>query len=114
MKMRIINPSQCDNPMPFAYRHVVKLQNFKRVLHLAQQGGENIKGKLSSCFKVQTKQTIQYILSTYDAEIKNIAMLRILVVNHIPQQYWLDAHILVPQLALKDMQIEIEATADTP
>ena len=41
---RIINPSTLYNPTPNAYSHIAVVQNFKNIIHIAGQGGEDSKG----------------------------------------------------------------------
>lgn len=124
------NPNTLYNPSAFAYSHIAEVRHFMRVLHISGQGGENQYGQLSSDFSHQVHQAfinLQYALNEVDASILDIAMLRILVVDHSSkkhqlliqemQQLW-QGHdfpactlIPVPCLALQGMLIEIEATA---
>lgn len=126
--MQRINPTDCYDPTANAYSHAVRVGN---ILHISGQGGENVKGELSLSFAQQTDQAIHNlmtILSSQNANLSHIAMLRVLVVDHTPEKhsvlielfkhYWTDfpACTLIPvtQLALQCMQIEIEATAYLP
>ena len=127
---QMINPKELYNPAAFAYSHVSEVHQFSRILHISGQGGENLRGQLSNDFTQQVHQALinlQHALHAADASLFDIAVLRILVVDHSPQkhqnliqemqQYWKDhpfpacTLIPVPCLALQRMQIEIEATA---
>ncbi|MBR7773890.1 RidA family protein [Acinetobacter nosocomialis] len=129
---RIINPSTLYNPTPNAYSHIAVVQNFKNIIHIAGQGGEDSKGELSSNFEEQATQVfnnIQNALTAAEAKISDIAVLRVLIVDHsdekhqilikIMQNLWKNhpfpacTLIPVPRLALERMLIEVEATAYT-
>ena len=129
---KIINPSTLYNPTPNAYSHVAVVKNFKNIIHVAGQGGETSQGELSPSFEEQANQVfdnIQHALKAANAELSNIAMLRVLVVDHsvekhqilikIMQNLWKNhpfpacTLIPVPRLALEHMLIEVEATAYT-
>lgn len=129
---RIINPSTLYNPTPNAYSHIAVVQNFKNIIHIAGQGGEDSKGELSPNFEEQATQvfnTIQNALTAAEAKISDIAVLRVLIVDHsdekhqilikIMQNLWKNhpfpacTLIPVPRLALERMLIEVEATAYT-
>ncbi|NUF51655.1 RidA family protein [Acinetobacter seifertii] len=129
---KIINPSTLYNPIPNAYSHVAVVQNFNNIIHVAGQGGEDSKGELSSNFQEQATQVfnnIQHALTAADAKIFDIAVLRVLIVDHsdekhqilikIMQNLWKNhpfpacTLIPVPRLALERMLIEVEATAYT-
>jgi len=129
---KIINPSTLYDPTPNAYSHVAVVESFKNIIHIAGQGGENSKGELSPNFEEQVAQTfdnIQHALEAASAELSNIAVLRVLVVDHsvekhqilikIMQNLWKNhpfpacTLIPVPRLALEHMLIEVEATAYT-
>ncbi|ELW76570.1 TPA: RidA family protein [Acinetobacter nosocomialis] len=129
---RIINPSTLYNPTPNAYSHIAVVQNFKNIIHIAGQGGEDSKGKLSPNFEEQATQVfnnIQNALTAAEAKISDIAVLRVLIVDHsdekhqilikIMQNLWKNhpfpacTLIPVPRLALERMLIEVEATAYT-
>jgi len=129
---KIINPSTLYDPTPNAYSHVAVVENFKKIIHIAGQGGENSKGELSPNFEEQAFQAIDNIkhaLIAADAELSNIAVLRVLVVDHtvekheilikVMQNLWKNhpfpacTLIPVPRLALEHMLIEVEATAYT-
>ncbi|MBJ9721957.1 RidA family protein [Acinetobacter calcoaceticus] len=129
---KIINPSTLYDPTPNAYSHVAVVENFKKIIHIAGQGGENSKGELSPNFEEQVIQVInniQHALKAADAKITDIAVLRVLVVDHsdekhhilikIMQNLWKNhpfpacTLIPVPRLALEHMLIEVEATAYT-
>lgn len=127
---RLINPNTLYNPRAFAYSHIAEVKHFLRVLHISGQGGENQQGQLSSDFPAQTHQAflnLQLALAHVDASLLDIAVLRILVVDHSTKKHqfliqemqtlWKNhafpacTLIPVPCLALPAMQIEIEATA---
>lgn len=127
---QLINPKTLYNPRPFAYSHIAEVRHFLRVLHISGQGGENQRGQLSLDFSEQTQQAflnLKNALEAVDAALLDIAVLRILVVDHSSkkhqfliqemQQLWKDQDfpactlIPVPCLAIQDMLIEIEATA---
>lgn len=129
---KIINPSTLYDPTPNAYSHVAVVKNFKNIIHVAGQGGENPQGELSPNFEEQANQVfdnIQHALKAANAELSNIAVLRVLVVDHsvekhqilikIMQNLWKNhpfpacTLIPVPRLALEHMLIEVEATAYT-
>ncbi len=129
---KIINPSTLYDPTSNTYSHVAVVKNFKNIIHVAGQGGENSKGELSPNFEEQANQVfdnIQHALKAANAELNNIAVLRVLVVDHsvekhqilikIMQNLWKNhpfpacTLIPVPRLALEHMLIEIEATAYT-
>jgi len=129
---KIINPSTLYDPTSNAYSHVAVVKNFKNIIHVAGQGGENSKGELSPNFEEQANQVfdnIQHALKAANAELNNIAVLRVLVVDHsvekhqilikIIQNLWKNhpfpacTLIPVPRLALEHMLIEVEATAYT-
>ncbi|MBJ8437156.1 RidA family protein [Acinetobacter lactucae] len=129
---KIINPSTLYDPSPNGYSHVAVVENFKNIIHVAGQGGENSKGELSPSFEEQANQVfdnIQHALNAANAELSNIAVLRVLVVDHsvekhqilikIMQNLWKNhpfpacTLIPVPRLALEHMLIEVEATAYT-
>ncbi len=127
---QMINPKALYNPSAFAYSHVAEIRHYLRILHISGQGGENQQGQLSADFAQQIHQAfinVQHALDAADASIFDIAVLRILVVDHSPkkhqfliqemQKLWKDQAfpactlIPVPCLALPGMLIEIEATA---
>ncbi|MFI8125186.1 RidA family protein [Acinetobacter sp. ABJ-A23_2] len=129
---KIINPSSLYNPTPNGYSHVAVVQNFKNIIHVAGQGGEDSNGELSPLFQEQATQVfnnIQHALTAANAQISDIAVLRVLIVDHsdekhqilikIMQNLWKNhpfpacTLIPVPRLALERMLIEVEATAYT-
>ena len=129
---QIINPQELYNPRSNGYSHIAVVPPNMRVIHIAGQGGENKNGEISPFFDQQVQQVfynIQQALASAQAQLSDIAVLRILVVRHHPEKHqilirhirslWKD-HVfpvctLIPVtgLALSDMQIEIEATAYT-
>ena len=103
-----------------------------RIIHLAGQGGENKNGELSPFFEQQVQQVfynIQQALASIQATLSDIAVLRVLIVDHDTQKHQLVIKTIVDLwktyefpvctiipitgLALPEMQIEIEATAYT-
>lgn len=128
----IMNPDELYDPRPNGYSHITVVPPNLRTIHIAGQGGENKNGELSEYFDQQVQQVfynIQHALASVHAQITDIAVLRILIVNHsaekhqaliqIMQKLW-KKHafpactlIPVPRLALEGMQIEVEATAYT-
>lgn len=126
----IYNPIHLSNPSPYGYSHIVEVTAFSRILHLAGQGGENSEGYLASHFAAQLTQCFKNIeigLHSRTATFADIAILRILVVEHNVEKHQLLIQemnriwknhtfpactlIPVPCLAIADMLIEIEATA---
>lgn len=129
---QLINPDALYDPRSNGYSHVAIVKPNMRIIHIAGQGGENKNGELSEYFDQQVQQVfynIQQALASAQAQLSDIAVLRILVVNHdadklqalvaIMQSLWKDQTfpactlIPVPALALENMQVEIEATAYT-
>jgi len=129
---QIINPQELYNPRSNGYSHIAVVPPNMRVIHIAGQGGENKNGEISPFFDQQVQQVfynIQTALNSVQAQLKDIAVLRVLIVNHNAeklhlltqtiQHFWKNAAfpactlIPVPCLALEGMQIEIEATAYT-
>ena len=127
---KMFNPNTLYNPNAFAYSHVAEIRHYLRILHISGQGGENRQGRLSNEFAQQVHQAflnVQHALDAVDASLFDIAVLRIMVVDHSPkkhqfliqemQKLWKDhafpacTLIPVPSLALQGMMIEIEATA---
>lgn len=129
---QIINPEALYHPKSNGYSHIAVVKPNMRIIHLARQGGENKNGELSPFFDQQVQQVfynIQTALNSVQAHLKDIAVLRVLIVNHNAeklhlltqtiQHFWRNDSfpactlIPVPCLALEGMQIEIEATAYT-
>lgn len=129
---QLINPDALYDPHRNGYSHVAIVKPNMRMIHIAGQGGENKNGELSEYFDQQVQQVfynIQQALASTQAQLSDIAVLRILVVNHdadklqalvaIMQALWKNQAfpactlIPVPALALENMQVEIEATAYT-
>lgn len=127
---RIINPATLYDPTAFAYSHLVEVKNFNRIIHIAGQGGENIQADLSADFLDQLQQTwlnISNALDAVNSSFSDIAVLRILIVEHNSEKHQLLIQemnriwknhtfpactlIAVPCLAINGMLIEIEATA---
>lgn len=129
---KLINPSELYDPRSNGYSHVSIVPPNMRTIHIAGQGGENKKGELSKDFDQQVQQVfynIQHALASAQAQLSDIAVLRILVVDHnaeklqalaqtiqhlwTQQAYPVCTLIPVSDLALAGMQIEVEATAYT-
>lgn len=129
---QLINPDALYDPHRNGYSHVAIVKPNMRMIHIAGQGGENKNGELSEYFDQQVQQVfynIQQALASAQAQLSDIAVLRILVVDHdadklqalvaIIQALWKNQAfpactlIPVPALALENMQVEIEATAYT-
>lgn len=82
---QVINPETLYNPQAFAYSHIVEITHVQRILHIAGQGGENQAGEISADSSQQVWQAfhnIERALNHIDASITNIAVLRLLIVNH--------------------------------
>ncbi|ENU25725.1 RidA family protein [Acinetobacter modestus] len=128
----IINPDTLYHPKRNGYSHIAVVKPNMRIIHLAGQGGENKNGELSPFFDQQVQQVfynIQQALASVQATLSDIAVLRVLIVDHDAQKHQLviktivdlwKTHefpvctlIPVTGLALPEMQIEIEATAYT-
>ncbi|MFW1941038.1 RidA family protein [Acinetobacter junii] len=132
LAFKLINPNGLYDPSLNGYSHIAVVQPNMKIIHISRQGGENNKGELSQNFDQQVQQVfynIQTALNSVQAQLKDIAVLRVLIVNHNAeklhlltqtiQHFWKNAAfpactlIPVPCLALEGMQIEIEATAYT-
>ena len=124
------NPKKLYNPRTFAYSHMAEVRHFSRILHISGQGGENQQGHLSQDFAEQLCQAmtnLEHALAHADASFLDIAVLRVLVVDHSPKKHqfliqeiqkrWKQHNfpactlIPVPCLAIPGMLIEIEATS---
>ncbi len=129
---QLINPDALYDPHRNGYSHVAIVKPNMRMIHISGQGGENKNGELSEYFDQQVQQVfynIQQALASAQAQLSDIAVLCILVVDHdadklqalvaIMQALWKNQAfpactlIPVPALALENMQVEIEATAYT-
>lgn len=128
--IQFINPETLYNPEPNGYSHVAVVHPMHKAVHISGQGGENAQGQLSSFFEQQLRQAfrnLQLALEAVEAQLHDIAMLRVLITDYNPEKHqrliqcmqrlWenqaLPACTLIPVpcLALAGMQIEIEATA---
>lgn len=128
--VHFLNPDTLYNPQPYGYSHVAVICQMQKVVHISGQGGENPQGQLAEHFEQQLHQAfrnLQLALQAADAQLQDIAVLRVLITDYNPQkhqlliqrmqQLWTDQGfpactlIPVPCLALAGMQIEIEATA---
>ena len=128
--LEIINPSNLFPAQQFGFSHICRVQNFDQIVHISGQGAENIHGEYSKKFEDQIDQVfinLQIALNSVEVTFKNIAMLRILIVNFDAEKHellinklntiWSDQQfpactlIPTPCLAIPEMQIEIEATA---
>lgn len=129
---KMINPSELYDPHSNGYSHVSIVPPNMRTIHIAGQGGENKNGELSKDFDQQVQQVfynIQHALTSAQAQLSDIAVLRILVVDHNAEKLQILAQTIqhlwsqhafpvctlipVSHLALAGMQIEVEATAYT-
>ena len=84
------NPKKLYNPRPFAYSHMAEVRHFSRILHISGQGGENQQGQLSQDFAQQVHQAfvnLQHALQAADASLLDIAVLRVLVVDHSTKKH---------------------------
>ena len=82
---QIINPQELYNPRSNGYSHIAVVPPNMRVIHIAGQGGENKNGEISPFFDQQVQQVfynIQHALTSAQAQLQDIAVLRILVVDH--------------------------------
>ncbi|WP_336042655.1 RidA family protein [Acinetobacter dispersus] len=128
----IINPNELYDPRSNGYSHVAIVPPNMRTIHIAGQGGENKNGELSKDFDQQVQQVfynIQHALTSAQAQLSDIAVLRMLVVDHNAEKLQILAQTIqhlwsqhafpvctlipVSRLALAGMQIEVEATAYT-
>ena len=128
--IQFINPPTLYDPTPNAYSHIAVISPRNRMIHISGQGGENNEGLLSLNFEEQIIQcfsNIQSALNAVQATLGDIAALRILIVEHNREKHnllikhmsklWKNTPfpvctlIPVEQLALPNMQIEIEVTA---
>lgn len=86
----LINPNTLYNPRAFAYSHITEVKHFLRILYISGQDGENQQGQLSNDFAVQVHQAFQNMqlaLAEVDAALLDIAVLRILVVDHSAKKH---------------------------
>lgn len=84
---KITNPSELYDPRSNGYSHIAVVHPNHRIIHIAGQGGENKNGVLSENFDQQVQQVfynIQHALSSVQAQYTDIAILRILIVDHNP------------------------------
>lgn len=128
--IQLFSPNTLYNPEPSAYSHIAIVRNFRRIVHISGQGGENQQGLLCNDFAQQLQQAfanLQLALQAADAALPDIAALRILIAGHSPEKHqmliqrmqdlWKNSAfpactlIPVPCVALAGMQIEIEAAA---
>lgn len=66
------------------------MKHFLRILYISGQDGETRQGQLSSDFAVRTHQAfanLQLALADVDASLFDIAVLRILVVDHSAKKH---------------------------
>lgn len=128
--IQIINPPSLYNPVANAYSHIVQVNPFAKIIHISGQGGENSHGELADVFATQVTQVfcnIRSALAHCTATFADVAVLRILIVDHSPEKHQIiiqEMHkiwenksfpactlIPVPCLAIANMLVEIEATA---
>ncbi|TDB33557.1 RidA family protein [Stenotrophomonas sp. TEPEL] len=126
----LFDPPGLYDPSPNGYSHVAVVRLPARVIHVAGQGGEDEQGNLSPSFEQQVSQALhnlQTALRSADADLTDVARLRILVVDHDEDRLGIIARqvrrrwanrpaptctlIPVPRLALDGMLFEIEAEA---
>lgn len=125
----LINPPGLYDPLPNGYSHIATTEG-GRTVYLSGQGGETEDGNLSPDFHTQVRQAfsnLRIALDAAGAEIRNVAKLTVLVVDHDMERLeifgeeltrafgpdWKPACTLIPvsRLALDEMQVEIEAVA---
>lgn len=85
LAFKLINPNGLYDPSLNGYSHIAVVQPNMKIIHISGQGGENNKGELSQNFDQQVQQVfynIQTALNSVQAQLKDIAVLRVLVVNH--------------------------------
>lgn len=128
--VKIINPENLYDPTSYGYSHIAEIKNFSRIIHIAGQSGEDINGNLSTHFQDQVHQTflnIQHALCAVNCIFDDIAVFKILVVDHNSEKHDILIHhvqkiwpnhdfptctlIPVSFLAKPEMLIEIDATA---
>jgi len=133
MALSLLNPPGLYDPQPNGYSHLAVVQGAARTVHVAGQGGEDAQGRLAEGFAAQVDQALANLrtaLGAAGAELKDVAKLTVLVVDHSEERLrsfgqalmaaWAGAPtpactlIPVPRLALDGMLFEIDALAYVP
>ena len=128
--LQLLNPAGLYDPSANGYSHVARLAPNVRLVYTAGQGGENADSQLAEDFAGQVHQAfanLQIALQAADAQIKDVAKLTVLIVDHsLSRLAMLGAEIdrvwgalprpactliPVPRLALDGMLFEVEAVA---
>jgi len=128
--VQLLNPVGLYDPAPNGYSHVARLAPNVRLVYTAGQGGENANSELSPDFAEQVRQAfsnLQIALAAADAQIKDVAKITVLIVDHnMERLHILGAEVArvwgalpapactlipVPRLALDEMLFEVEAVA---
>ncbi|AMB80070.1 RidA family protein [Pseudomonas paraversuta] len=128
--VQLLNPAGLYDPSGNGYSHVARLAPNVRLVYTAGQGGENADSVLAADFAGQVRQAfanLQIALAAADAQIKDVAKLTVLIVDHSQERlHILGAEIArvwgalpapactlipVPRLALEAMLFEVEAVA---
>ena len=128
--VQLLNPPGLYDPSGNGYSHVARLAPNVRLVYTAGQGGEDADSQLSPDFAEQVRQAfanLQIALAAADAQIKDVAKLTVLIVDHSQERlHILGAEVArvwgalpapvctlipVPRLALDEMLFEVEAVA---
>ena len=128
--LKLSNPSGLYDPTPNGYSHVASVRADARFVFVAGQGGEDQAGELSPDFRTQVRKAffnLETALQSSGAEMRNIAKLTVLIVNHTEERLAILGEELsrasgeptkptctlipVPRLALDGMLFEVEAVA---
>lgn len=130
----VTNPEALFDPSPYGFSHVATVPAASKFVFVAGQGGEeNKEGKLSADFRAQVHQALENIaiaLRSKGLTMNAVVKVTTLVVDHDEEKLrtiieafestWPERNfpvntlIPVPKLALKNMQIEIDAVAVMP
>ena len=90
LAFKLINPNGLYDPSLNGYSHIAVVQPNMKIIHISGQGGENNKDELSYNFDQQVQQVfynIQQALASAQAQLSDIAVLRILAVHHHPEKH---------------------------
>lgn len=128
--LTLSNPPGLYDPTPNGYSHVASVRGDARLVFVAGQGGENQEGELASDFRAQVRKAfanLETALQSSETEMRNIAKLTVLIVNHTEERLAILGEELsrafgehpkptctlipVPRLALDGMLFEVEAVA---
>jgi enamine deaminase RidA (YjgF/YER057c/UK114 family) len=131
--LEFANPAGLYDPAPNGYSHVAKVAAGARLVFVAGQGGENVAGVLAADFAGQVRQAfanLQTALAAAGADMRDVAKLTVLVVDHSEAKLAVFGAELaralggatapactlvpVPRLALDGMLFEVEAVAVLP